>query len=119
MLKDRIFELFWNHASLSKTEIMAALAGEASDASVKRTLQQLIKEEKLLINGAGRATRYRLSPRGRLLSTIDTDTYYLRDIDERSISRTFNFELLTDVLPGAILFNEEEQEHLQALQAEF
>lgn len=98
---------------------MAALAGEASDASVKRTLQQLIKEEKLLINGAGRATRYRLSPRGRLLSTIDTDTYYLRDIDERSIIRTLNFELLTDVLPGAILFNEEEQEHLQALQAEF
>lgn len=91
MLKDRISELFWSHASLSKTEIMVALAGEASDASVKRTLQQLIKEEKLLINGAGRATRYRLSPRGRLLSTIDTDTYYLRDIDERSIIRTFNF----------------------------
>ena len=119
MLKEQIFELFWSHDSLSKVEIMEALSNAVSDASVKRALQQLVKEEKLLTSGAGRSTRYRLSPRGRLLSTIDTDTYYRRDIDERSIISTFNFELLTTVLPGAILFNEEEQERLQALQAEF
>lgn len=36
-----------------------------------------------------------------------------------NIISNFNFELLTTVLPGAILFTAEEQNHLQALQAEF
>ncbi len=119
MLKEQIFELFWSYDSLSKSEIITVLSKEVSDASVKRTLQQLVKEGKLLITGAGRSTRYQLSPAGRLLSTINLDTYYSRDIDERSIISNFNFELLTSVLPGAILFTAEEQKHLQSLQAEF
>jgi len=69
MLKEQIFELFWSYDSLSKSEIITALSKEVSDASVKRTLQQLVKEGKLLITGAGRSTRYQLSPGGRLLST--------------------------------------------------
>lgn len=119
MLKEQIFELFWSRDSLSKAEVMTALSQEVSDASVKRALQQLVKDEKLLITGAGRSTRYQLSPHARLLSTINPDTYYSRDIDERSIISNFNFELLTSVLPGAILFTDEEQKHLQSLQTEF
>ena len=95
MLKEQIFELFWSHDSLSKAEVMAALSQKVSDASVKRSLQQLVKDGKLLISGAGRSTRYHLSPHGRLLSTINLDTYYSRDIDERSIISNFNFELLS------------------------
>ena len=44
MLKEQIFELFWSHDSLSKSEVMAALSQEVSDASVKRALQQLVKD---------------------------------------------------------------------------
>ena len=36
MLKEKIFELFWSHDSLSKAEVMTALSQEVSDASVKR-----------------------------------------------------------------------------------
>ena len=49
MLKEQIFELFWSHDSLSKAEVMAALTQEVSDASVKRALQQLVKDGKLLL----------------------------------------------------------------------
>ena len=49
MLKEQIFELFWSHDSLSKAEVMAALSQEVSDASVKRALQQLVKDGKLLL----------------------------------------------------------------------
>lgn len=114
MLKEQIFELFRSYDSLSRAEIIAVLPNGGSDASVKRALQQLVKEERLIISGAGRTTRYRLSPQGRLLSTINLDTYYSRDIDVRSIISNFNFELLSSVLPGAILFTEEEQKHLQS-----
>lgn len=119
MLKEQIFELFWSHDSLSRAEIIAALPSGGSDASVKRALQQLVKEEKLIISGAGRTTRYRLSPHGRLLSSINLDTYYSRETDERHIITNFNFELLTSVLPGTVLFTPEEQERLLSLQAEF
>lgn len=119
MLQEQVFELFWSHDKLSKTEILEALPSEVSDASVKRVLQQLIKDEKLLVAGAGRATRYQLSPKGRLLSTINLDTYYSRDIDERHIISNFNFELMTTLLPGVTLFTPEELEHLTTLQAEF
>lgn len=54
-----------------------------------------------------------------MLSTINLDTYYSRDIDERSIISNFNFELLSSVLPWAILFTAEEEKHLQSLQSEF
>ena len=47
MLKEQIFELFWSHESLSKAEVMAALSQEVSDASVKRALQQLVKNGKI------------------------------------------------------------------------
>ena len=119
MLQEQVFELFWSHDKLSKTEILEALPSEVSDASVKRVLQQLIKDEKLLVAGAGRATRYQLSTKGRLLSTINLDTYYSRDIDERHIISNFNFELMTTLLPGVKLFTPEELEHLTTLQAEF
>ena len=119
MLKEQIFELFWSHDSLNKVEIIAALPKDVSEASVKRALQQLVKDKKLLITRAGRATRYQLSPSGRLLSTINLDTYYKRDIDERSIISNFNFELLNTILPGTVLFSDEELKHLMSLQEEF
>lgn len=118
-LREQIFELFRNHDSLGKSEIMAALPDGGSDATVKRILQQMVKEGNLHVAGAGRATRYRLSPNGRLFSDINLDTYYSREIDERHIMTGFNFELLTSVLPGVDLFTQEEREHLSALQAEF
>lgn len=119
MLKELVFELFWSHDSLSRAEIMEALPNGGSDASVKRALLQLVKEEKLVVSGAGRTTRYRLSSRGRLLSDINLDTYYSRDIDERHIMANYNFELLTSILPGADLFAPAERECLLSLQAKF
>lgn len=119
MLKEQIFELFWNSESLSRAEIVAALPTGGSDASVKRALQQLVKDERLVVSGAGRSTRYQLSPSGRLLSTINLDTYYSRDIDDRHIITNFNFELIRTMLPGVELFTPDERAHLQALQSEF
>ncbi len=118
-LEEQVFELFWSHDSLSRADIIEALSMDVSDASVKRVLQKLNKDGKLLITGAGRATRYQLSPNGRLMSTINLDTYYSRDIDERHIITGFNFELMSTLLPGANLFTPDELAHLNALQAEF
>lgn len=119
MPRELILELLWGCESVSKAELQAALPGEVSDATVKRMLQQLVKEGKLVVQGKGRATRYSLSSQGRVLSTINLDTYFSKEIDERTIISNFNFELFNKLLPGVDLFTPAEREHLQRLQQEF
>ena len=119
MSRESILELVGAHESVSKAELQAILPGRVSDATLKRMLQQLVTEEKLEVTGRGRATRYRLSTRGRLLSTINLNAYFSREIDERIIITHFNFDLLTRLLPGTDLFTQSERAHLQQLQHEF
>ncbi len=119
MPRDVILELLWGRESVSKAELQAALPGSVSDATVKRMLQQLVKEGKLEVQGRGRSTRYCLSSQGRVLSTINLDTYFSKEMDERRIISNFNFELFSRLLPGLDLFTAEEREHLLSLQREF
>ena len=55
MLKEKIFELFWSHDSLSKAEVMTALSQEVSDAFVKRAL--LLKAAGIRRQGLQRSAR--------------------------------------------------------------
>lgn len=75
--------LLWGRESLSKAEMMAALAETVSDATLKRVLQQLVSDGRLEVRGRGRVTRYSLSAGGRVLSTVNPDTYFIREIDVR------------------------------------
>ena len=115
MPKDTILELLWGCESMSKVEMLAALAETVSDATLKRVLQQLVNDGRLEVRGRGRATRYSLSASGRVLSTVNLDTYFSREIDERHIITNFNFDLFTKLLPGVDLFTAEERAHLQKL----
>lgn len=119
MPKDTILELLWGCESMSKAEMLAALPETVSDATLKRVLQQLVNDGRLEVQGRGRATRYALSAGGRVLSTVNLDTYFSREIDERHIISNFNFELFTKLLPGVDLFTAEERTHLQKLHQEF
>lgn len=51
--------------------------------------------------------------------TFDIDTYFEKEIDERTIQQGFNFELIQNILPRVILFSDEELHHLNGLQATF
>lgn len=50
---------------------------------------------------------------------LDLDTYFALDVDDRLVQTSFNFNLIRQQLPAVRLFSDEEQSHLQALQAEF
>ena len=50
---------------------------------------------------------------------LDLDTYFALDVDDRQVQTSFNFNLIREQLPAVSLFSDEEQSHLQALQAEF
>ena len=46
---------------------------------------------------------------------LDVATYFNKDIDEREVQESFNFDLIRDVLPKVEIFTKEELEVLNVL----
>lgn len=107
------------HPSSSREEIAQGTLFEGSDATLKRLIASLVAAGSLVVEGRGRATRYSLSPQAHLLMPLDLETYFSQDIDDRQVQTTFNFDLIREQLPHVELFTPEEQNRLNALQAEF
>lgn len=47
------------------------------------------------------------------------DTYFDKDVDEREVQESFNFELINETLPKVDLFTDEELQSLDDAQALF
>lgn len=103
----------------SRDEIAKGIAFEGSDATLKRLIATLVKNEDVIIEGKARATRYRLSDQAHLLMPLNLDTYFAQDIDERKVQTSFNFELIREQLPKVKIFTDEEEFHLRELQDVF
>lgn len=107
------------HPMSSRKDIADGMSFEGSDATLKRILSAQISAGNIIVSGQGKATCYSLTNACRIAMPIDIDTYFLHDQDERQIQNTFNFELFTDILPSVQLFNDEERQQLDAIQAQF
>lgn len=107
------------HPQSSRDEIAKGIAFGGSDATIKRLIAAGVQNGDIMVDGKARATRYRLSPQAHLLMPIDLDTYFSLDVDERQVQTSFNFNLIREQLPAVKLFSDEENAHLQELQAEF
>lgn len=116
---DSILHYLHYHPAASRAEMMAALPVQASAATVKRLLAGAVRQGQIVVEGKSRASRYSITPRTHLLMTFDTDTYFQKEIDERVVQTSFNFDLLEKLLPGVSLFSEEERRTLDALQRVF
>lgn len=92
---------------------------EGSESALKRIISSLVKSGKIEVYGKGRATRYSLSARSHLLMPLNLDTYFAKDIDEREVQESYNFELINEQLPSVELFTQEERNHLNQLQKVF
>lgn len=103
----------------SRDEIAKGIAFEGSEATLKRMIAQQVRGGDVVVEGKARATRYRLSDQAHLLMPLNLDTYFARDVDDRKVQDSFNFELIKEQLPKVTLFTEEEKMHLAQLQSEF
>jgi hypothetical protein len=77
-------------------------------ATIKRTIQILVKENSVISSGRGKSTKYEISPAYELIHTIDVDNYFVKEIDERKIRDQFNHALIRETLHKVSLFTEEE-----------
>jgi len=103
----------------NRTEIMAGLTEAPSDSTMKRLLSAAVKEGNVETVGRGPATKYRLTPQAHVTMPLDLATYFDKDIDERVVQESFNFDLIREVLPKVEIFTKEELEVLTAAQKEF
>ena len=98
---------------------MAGLTKAPSDSTMKRLLSAAVKEGNIETAGRGPATKYKLTPQAHVTMPLDLATYFDKDIDEREVQESFNFDLIRDVLPKVEIFTKEELEVLNAAQMEF
>jgi len=108
-----------NHPLFSSKEIYDSLQTAYSYPTLKRELTKLVRNNLIIAEGKGKATKYRLSPSYELLIDIDIDQYFSLEQDERTIKSSFNHSLILEILTGAQLFTAQEYQGLEALQAKF
>ena len=114
-----ILQFLHYHPLANRAEIMAGLIDAPSDSTMKRLLSAAIKEGNVETVGRGPATRYNLTPQAHVTMPLDLATYFDKDIDERVVQESFNFDLIREVLPKVDIFTKEELEVLTAAQKEF
>ena len=107
------------HPESSRSEIMEGIGTDASPASVKRRMADAVKAGDAVSIGAGRATKFKLTEKALLLMPFDIDTYFQKEVDEREIHRTYNFDLISDLLPKVDIFTTEEMDTLNVAQQKF
>jgi len=114
-----ILQFLHYHPLSSRDEIVKGTGFEESDATMKRLIARGVQQGDIVVEGKARATRYRLSDQAHLLMPLDLETYFADDVDQRHVQTSFNFRLIREQLPAVRLFTEEEDAHLQELQAAF
>lgn len=114
-----ILQFLHYHPLANRTEIMAGLTKAPSDSTMKRLLSATVKEGNIETAGRGPATKYKLTPQAHVTMPLDLATYFDKDIDEREVQESFNFDLIRNVLPKVEIFTKEELEVLNAAQMEF
>lgn len=114
-----ILQFLHYHPLANRTEIMAGLTKAPSDSTMKRLLSAAVKEGNIETAGRGPATKYKLTPQAHVTMPLDLATYFDKDIDEREVQESFNFDLIRDVLPKVEIFTKEELEVLNDAQMKF
>ena len=111
---------FLHYNPLSRrSEILPSLSRKISDRSLMRLLSESAAKGNIEVVGRGPATRYRLTPQAHITMELNLDTYFENDVDERKIQKSFNFELINDILPKVDLLTNEELHELDNAQKIF
>lgn len=103
----------------SRAQIAKGISNPPSEATLKRMIAIGVNNGNIEVIGKGPSTRYRLSPQAHLTMELNLDTYFNKDIDERKIQETFNFQLINETLPRVELFTREELNILNKAQQQF
>ncbi|MEQ1732261.1 MAG: Fic family protein [Bacteroidia bacterium] len=117
--KQLVINFVIHNANCSSKQIHTTLQEHIAYATVKRLLQKLIAGNFIVSTGTGKTTKYSISTTYELLHLIDVNSYFEKEIDERSIKKQFNFVLLKETLLTVSVFTADELLFLNNLQAKY
>ena len=109
---DEIIEYLHYHSGVSRRELMDGAQLGLKDTQVKDWLSRGIESGDIKVDGKGKATKYSLSAKGKLLHTINLDTYYKKPLMRREVQTGYNFELIRNELPSIDIFTADEYRFL-------
>lgn len=114
-----ILQFLHYNPEASRAEIGSALTNAPSPATLKRLIADGVAKGHIEVVGRGPATRYRLTPQAHVTMELNLDTYFDKDVDERQVQESFNFELINEILPKVDLFTDDELQRLDDAQQLF
>ena len=118
-IENTIIDYVASSTTCSSKEIFDGTSIAVSYATLKRNLAKLVAAHFLETIGKGKGTKYIISPTFEVIKPIDLNVYYLNEIDERQIKETFNFSMITEILPRVNIFTSTELKKLNDLQVSF
>ncbi len=111
-----ILQFLHFHPLSKRSEILPSLSRQISDRTLMRMLYEATTKGHIEVVGRGPSTRYRLTPQAHVTMELNLETYFDKDIDERQVQKSYNFELINDILPRVDLFTQEELHKLDEAQ---
>ena len=114
-----ILQFLHYNPSSTRVEIAAGLSDTLNERTLRRIISEAIQQGDIVVEGKGRAIRYSLSAQAQLMMPLDIDTYFLKDIDERKVQESFNFDLIRTTLPQVDIFTTAELERLEVAHQAF
>ncbi len=114
-----IIDFLQENPDQSSKEIFEQSNYSKSYSSLKRELSQLVEDKLLATQGNGKSTTYSVSATYILFCPINMEKYFQLEADYRKIKRSFNFELIPDILNFVSIFNHDELTKLEELQIKF
>ena len=103
-----ILQYLHYHPLSKRMEIGHAVTTEISERTLKRVIADCVEKGYIEVVGKGPATKYKLTPQAHVTMPLSLDTYFDKDIDERTVQESFNFDLIRDILPNVRLFTDDE-----------
>lgn len=108
-----ILQYLHYHPLAKRSEILQSLTKKISDRTLMRLLSVAVEKGDIEVGGRGPATRYSLSPQAHVTMDLDLNSYFNKEVDQREIQTSFNFELINKILLDIELFTPEELHQLE------
>lgn len=108
----QICDYLMDHPESSSKEIHEGIGETVSYATVKRELKKLLTGGLIVTSGQGKATKYALHEVYSIIVTVDPEEYFKKDIDQRRINATYDFQLIRKLSALESLFTPEEKKKL-------
>lgn len=116
--QQEILEFIRMNPMLSSSEINNNIGFTMSSATLKRDISDLVALGFISILGKGKGSKYIISDSYKLLFPINLDEYFSKEVDEREINESFNFEFFQQ-LKEINIFSKDELSSLDNLHSKF